>query len=253
MKRSMVALALATTVVGVAAFGAGCTGGGDGGGGQYGGAIELLWTSAGGYSYGSAGAFFVTSAGTADTSVALEQCLSTSPTPTPSATNTPNPIPLDAGGVNLVSGSTTISLADSGGYYYTAAPPTVPTNASYDVDITGGADIPATSWAGALFMPMVPTLDPGGFTFPASGAIDITWGAGGGDFASILVYSGSTVVAVCNANDDGAFTIPADAADAIPAGSGYVIVTSYTEGHKNLQGRNVLLAGGASSYTTWTK
>lgn len=143
--------------------------------------------------------------------------------------------------VTFASGAATLTAVEStgGGAIYYATPGVVagnyPTNADYEIAVTGGASI------GTLYVPNPVTLD-GSPTTVAGQPLDITYSINtGADVIYIGVENAAgTVSYSCYSSDDGAFTIPAEVTTDVGAGADIFVVAQNYEIFTLGNGREVL-------------
>ena len=223
----------------------------DGGGGAAGNGGFITIDSidiGGGGAFNTAQAEFVTSSGTVVNGV--PGCtIVPPPTPIPSAT-APVPHALDAGtSVRLKGAVSSIVMANNGSNYYLSNPSKVLYGSSYDIVLSGGADLPAKTWPKAFPMPKMPAFTD--LSIPASHVL--SWTPGSGEDAVLtFVDTSSGPVAICNVSDSGSFTIPQDVFDALPP-SGVVGIGSIMRRTLAVNGRAVSLVGNATLSHNYSK
>ena len=143
--------------------------------------------------------------------------------------------------VTFASGASTLTAVKStaGGAIFYSTPGIVagnyPTDATYDIGVTGGDSI------GSLYVPNAVTLD-GSPSTVAGEPLDITYSINtGADVITIAVSNlAGTVNYVCYSSDDGAYTIPAEVTTAVGAGADISVSAQNYEIFTLGNGREVL-------------
>lgn len=135
---------------------------------------------------------------------------------------------------------TAVQTSAGGGLYYVTngiVAGNYPTDATYDIGVTGGDSI------GSLYVPNPVTLD-GSPTIVPGQALDITYSIDtGADVILVTVDDGTvspTTSYSCYSSDDGAFTIPAEVTTAVGAGGAITVSAQNYEIFTLGNGREVL-------------
>jgi hypothetical protein len=138
-----------------------------------------------------------------------------------------------------------VAIEDTAGSYSGTLAGSAPTDADYDVAISGAGAVPA-GILGSLHVPA-----PIGFVQPPivpGQDLDLTFtGGDGAQVVTVFATSANRSIRyACAAKPDGAFALPADVTAAIGSG-GSIVLQAEDRKRVELQGRDVLLLGATSS------
>lgn len=228
--------------VGIAAA-AGCSGG-DGGGGEtnvveladFGGSVAVGAGSGTGI---VSAVFFTDVTITPDPGPIrvgpTDECVFNGPNPTQAATY------LDVGDdVTATSGASTVVAVKntSGGIYYYGEG-TGEADGTFEIAVAGTDEVAAGQIASIRVPP--PMVQPSSLTLVPGEPLEVTWTPTDSDVVEFTLHAADFSVRYdCSAEDDGAFTIPADVTTAIGAG-GTVSASNYCDEVITLEGRKVII------------
>lgn len=187
----------------------------------YGGSISVVAYPEHTYDY--VYATFVTSAGLLDPSISFrDTCDFGSGTPAPTPPLTAHQVDV---GPNIVATASvpagvTITIPGNGtpGHIVYSADVAVPAPARFDLTLPGGFDVPHMELKDAIALPAAPVLSQEDAVLPTSGPIRIRWTSTHSDWVVLSFFGPNDLdpPVECYPRDDGSFTIPDDAASALP-------------------------------------